>query len=432
MVKDFLTRFFRLEEHATTIRTEVLAGLTTFLTMAYILIVNPLILGDAGMDMGAVFTATAVASAIATFVMAFAARLPIALAPGMGLNAFFAYTVVIGMGFSWQMALAAVFIEGIIFVILSSLNVREAIVDSIPLNVKKAVSVGIGLFIAFIGLMNAGIVVSNEATLVSLGDMTSATAILAMVGLFIIGALLTLKVRGALLIGILSATVIGFPLGLTQLPSGDWLPPSLAPTFGQFDFTQLFSMDMLIVLFTFLFVDIFDTAGTLVGVTTKAGMLEKGNKVPRAKQAFLADSIGTTVGALLGTSTTTSYIESASGISEGGKTGLTSATVGVLFLLALFLSPLFLMVPSAATASALIVVGLFMASPIKEIDFDHYTEAIPAFLTIIMMPLTYSISEGIVFGILSYVILKLISGKYKDIPKVAYVLSALFILWFVL
>lgn len=430
MVKDFLVKLFRLGEASTTIKTEVLAGLTTFLTMAYILIVNPLILGDAGMDMGAVFTATAVSAAIATFVMAFAANLPIALAPGMGLNAFFAYAVVIGMGFSWQMALAAVFIEGVIFLALSAFNVREAIVDSIPSNVKKAVSVGIGLFIAFIGLQNAGIVVANEATFVSLGDMTSSTAVLTMVSLFIIGTLLTLKVRGALLIGILSATLLGFPLGLTQFPSGSWLPPSLAPTFGQFDFSQLFSMDMLIVLFTFLFVDIFDTAGTLVGVTTKAGMIEQGGKVPRAKQAFLADAVGTTVGALLGTSTTTSYIESAAGISEGGRTGLTSATVGVFFLLSLFLAPLFLMVPSAATAAALIIVGLFMVSPIKEIDFDHYTEAIPAFLTIIMMPLTYSISEGIVFGILSYVILKLLSGEHKSVPKFAYVLAVLFVVWF--
>lgn len=427
-----INSLFKLSENKTSIRIELLAGLTTFLTMAYILIVNPMILGDAGMDVGAVFTATAVASAVATLVMAFAANLPISLAPGMGLNAFFAYTVVIGMGFSWQMALAAVFIEGIIFIVLSALNVREAIVNAIPLNVKRAVSVGIGLFIAFIGLQNAGIVVPYEATGVTLGDMTSANALVAVIGLFVIGALLALNIKGALLLGILAATVLGFPLGLTELPSGDWMPPSLAPTFAQFDFSSFFSMDMLIVVFTFLFVDIFDTAGTLIGVTTKANMLNKDGSIPKAKQALLADSIGTTFGALLGTSTVTSYIESAAGITEGGKTGLTSLTVGVLFLLALFLSPLFLMVPAAATSAALITVGLFMTTPIKDIDFNDYTEAIPAFLAIIMMPLAYSISDGIVFGILSYVVLKLLTGKHKEVTKVAYVLAALFVLWFAL
>ena len=427
-----INSLFKLSENKTSIRTELLAGLTTFLTMAYILIVNPMILGDAGMDVGAVFTATAVASAVATLVMAFAANLPISLAPGMGLNAFFAYTVVIGMGFSWQMALAAVFIEGIIFIVLSALNVRESIVNAIPLNVKRAVSVGIGLFIAFIGLQNAGIIVPYEATGVTLGDMTSANALVAVIGLFVIGALLALNIKGALLLGILAATVLGFPLGLTELPSGDWMPPSLAPTFAQFDFSSFFSMDMLIVVFTFLFVDIFDTAGTLVGVTTKANMLNKDGSIPKAKQALLADSIGTTFGALLGTSTVTSYIESAAGITEGGKTGLTSLTVGVLFLLALFLSPLFLMVPAAATSAALITVGLFMTTPIKDIDFNDYTEAIPAFLAIIMMPLAYSISDGIVFGILSYVVLKLLTGKHKQVTKVSYALSVIFILWFMI
>lgn len=425
-----LDSVFKLQERGSNFKTEVLAGLTTFLTMAYILIVNPLILGDAGMDMGSVFMATAISSAVATFVMALVANLPIALAPGMGLNAFFAYTVVIGMGFSWQMALAAVFIEGLIFIALSALDVREAIVNAIPINVKRAISVGIGLFIAFIGLKNAGIIVPYEATAVTLGDMSASGPILAMVGLFVIGTLLALKVKGAILLGILATTVLGIPMGVTSLPSGSWLPPSLAPTFAQFDFSMLFTMDMLIVIATFLFIDIFDTAGTLIGVATKGNLLTEDGKVPKAKQALLADSIGTTVGAVLGTSTVTSYIESASGMSEGGKTGLTSLTVGVLFVLSMFLAPLFLMVPAAATASALVVVGLFMAATITDIDFQDYTEAIPAFMTIIMMPLTFSISEGIMFGVVSYVGLKLLTGKYKEVTKVAYVLAALFVLWF--
>jgi len=398
--------------------------------LVLLLIVNPLILGDAGMDMGSVFMATAISSAIATFVMALAANLPVALAPGMGLNAFFAYTVVLGMGFSWQMALAAVFIEGLIFIGLSIFDVRERIVNSIPMNVKRAISVGIGLFIAFIGLQNAGIIVPYEATLVTLGDMTSGNALLGMIGLFAIGTLLALKVKGAILIGILATTVLGFPLGITSLPSGSWLPPSLAPTFAQFDFSMLFTLDMLVVIATFLFVDIFDTAGTLIGVTTKGNLLDENGNIPKAKQALLADAIGTTVGALLGTSTVTSYIESASGMAEGGRTGLTSFTVGVMFLVAMFLSPLFLMVPAAATAAALVVVGLFMASAIKDIDFGDYTEAIPAFMTIIMMPLTYSISEGIMFGVVSYAGLKLLTGRYKEVTKVAYVLAALFVVWF--
>lgn len=428
---NLLSRLFKVEENGSSIRTELLAGITTFLTMAYILIVNPMILGDAGMDMGAVFTATALASAAATFVMAFAANLPISLAPGMGLNAFFAYTVVIGMGFSWEMALAAVFIEGLIFIGLSVMNVREAIVNAIPLNVKRAVSVGIGLFIAFIGLENAGIIVPYDGALVQLGDMTAAEPALAMIGLFIVGALLALKIKGALILGILGATLIGIPMGLTTISNTSFIPPSLAPTFAAFDFSNLFTMDMLIVLFTFLFVDIFDTAGTLVGVTTKAGMLKEDGSIPKAKQALLADSVGTTLGALFGTSTVTSYIESASGITEGGRTGLTSATTGLLFLAALFLSPIFLMVPAAATASALVVVGLFMVSPIKEINFDDYTESIPAFLAIIMMPLAYSISDGIVFGIFSYVILKSLTGRYKEVSKIAYALSVIFLLWFI-
>ncbi|TVR32392.1 MAG: NCS2 family permease [Spirochaetaceae bacterium] len=426
-----MEKLFKLKEHNTTVKTEVLAGLTTFLTMAYILIVNPLILSDAGMDFGAVFTATALASAIATLVMAFVANLPFALAPGMGLNAFFAYTVVIGMGYSWQFALTAVFLEGIIFIVLTMLNIREAIVNSIPMNVKRGIAVGIGLFITLIGLNNAGIVVPYEATMVTLGDVTSGGALLALIGLIITGGLLAFKIKGALLLGIVITALIGFPMGITQPPSGSWAPPSLAPTFAQFDFSQVFSTDMLIVLFTFLFVDLFDTAGTLIGVSTKAGIIKPDGTIPKAKEALFADAVGTTVGGLLGTSTVTTYIESASGVAEGGRTGLTSVTTAVLFLLALFVSPLFLMIPGAATAPALVLVGLFMMGPVKDIDLEEYTEAIPAFLAIIMMPFTYSIAEGIIFGVLAYVLLKLISGRHKEIPISTYVVALIFILHFV-
>ncbi len=426
-----MEKLFKLKEHNTTVKTELLAGLTTFLTMAYILIVNPLILSDAGMDFGAVFTATALSAAIATLVMAFLANLPFALAPGMGLNAFFAYTVVIGMGYSWQFALTAVFLEGILFIVLTMLNIREAIVNSIPLNVKRGIAVGIGLFITLIGLNNAGIVEAYPATLVTLGDVTSGGALLALIGLIITGGLLAFKVRGALLIGIAITTVIGFPMGITQAPSGSWAPPSLAPTFAQFDFSQVFTVDMMIVLFTFLFVDMFDTAGTLIGVATKAGILQKDGSIPKGKEALFADAVGTTVGAVLGTSTVTTYIESASGVAEGGRTGLTALTTAVLFLLALFVSPLFLMIPGAATAPALVLVGLFMMSPVKDIDLEEYTEAIPAFLAIIMMPFTFSIADGIIFGVLAYVALKLISGRHKEIPITTYVVAAIFILKFV-
>lgn len=427
-----MEKLFKLKEHGTTVKVEVLAGITTFLTMAYILIVNPLILSDAGMDMGAVFTATAVSSAVATLVMALLANLPFALAPGMGLNAFFAYTVVITMGYSWQLALTAVFLEGIIFIILSLFNIREAIINSIPMNVKRGISVGIGLFITIIGLQNAGIVVKDPATMIALGDITSGPALLSVIGLLITGALLAFKVKGALLIGIVATTLVGFPMGITQPPAGSWLPPSLAPTFAKFEFSQLFSLDMLVVLFTFLFVDMFDTAGTLIGVSTKAGIISKDGKIPKVKQALFADALGTSLGALLGTSTVTTYIESASGVAEGGKTGLTSLTTAVLFLVALFVSPLFLMIPGAATAPALVLVGLFMMSPIKEIDLEEYTESIPAFLAIIMMPFTYSIADGIMFGVLSYIFLKVVTGKGKQVNIASYIIGAVFILKFIL
>jgi adenine/guanine/hypoxanthine permease len=429
-----LEKFFQLKENKTTVRTEILAGITTFMTMAYILAVNPSILSATGMDKNALFTATALASVIATLVMALVAKLPFALAPGMGLNAFFAFTVVLGMGHSWQFALTAVFLEGIIFIILTAFNIRELIVNAIPMSMKHAVSAGIGLFIAFIGLQNAGVIVNNDAVLVGLGDMGSASVILALIGVILTGVLLALKVKGALLIGIFTVTVAGIPFSVTHLPESSLLslPPSIAPIFMKFEFKEIFTLDMLIVLFTFLFVDMFDTVGTLVGVSDKAGMLDKQGRVPRVKQALFADAIGTTAGAMLGTSTVTTYVESAAGVAEGGKTGLTSLSVAGMFIIALFFAPVFTMVPGAATAPALVLVGFFMMSPILKINFDDYTESIPAFLTIIMMPLTYSIAEGIVFGMLSYVLLKVLTGKQKDLTVVMVVLAALFILKFLI
>jgi AGZA family xanthine/uracil permease-like MFS transporter len=427
-----LERFFKLKENKTTVKTEILAGITTFMTMAYILAVNPDILSATGMDKNALFTATALSAFVATLVMALVAKLPFALAPGMGLNAFFAFTVVLGMGHSWQFALTAVFLEGIIFILLTAFNIRELIVNAIPLPLKHAVSAGIGLFIAFIGLQNSGIITNNDAVLVGLGDMGSPAVLIALGGVILTAVLLALKVRGALLIGIFVATLAGLPFGVTTMPEGNLVdtPPSLAPIFWKFEFSQIFTFDMMIVLFTFLFVDMFDTVGTLVGVSSKAGMLDKEGRVPRVKQALFADSIGTFFGAIVGTSTVTTYVESASGVAEGGKTGLTSLATAVMFLIALFFAPVFTMVPAAATAPALILVGFFMMSPILKIDFDNYTDSIPAFITIIIMPLTYSIAEGIVFGMLSYVLLKLLTGKAKDVSIVMIVLAVLFVFKF--
>ncbi|KGG80023.1 guanine permease [Caloranaerobacter azorensis H53214] len=439
-----MEKFFKLSENNTNIRTEITAGITTFMTMAYILIVNPSTLSATGMDSKALFTATALSAIIATLVMALYANYPFALAPGMGLNAYFAYTVVLKMGYSWQVALTAVFLEGIIFIILTFLNVREAIINCIPLNIKYAVSVGIGLFIAFIGLVNSGIVKTGmtyvgdgklDGIIVKLGDITSKSPLLALIGLVVTGILLARNVKGALLIGIIITTIIGIPMGVTQIPEGMKiisLPPSLSPIMFKFDFSSIFTLDMLVVLFTFLFVDMFDTVGTLVGVASKADMLDKEGKLPKAKQALFADAIGTTVGAILGTSTVTTYVESASGVAEGGRTGLTSLTTAGMFAIALLFSPLFTMVPSAATAPALILVGLFMMSPIKKINLEDFTEAIPAFLTIIMMPLTYSIADGIVFGMISYILLKLLTGKGKQVSPIMYVLGILFILKFII
>ena len=429
-----LERLFKLKKFNTTPKTEIIAGITTFMTMGYILIVNPDILSVTGMDKGAVFTATALSAFIATMVMALYANKPFTLASGMGLNAFFAFTVVLQMGYTWQFALTAVFLEGIIFIIMTFFKIRVAIINSIPYNLKKAVSVGIGLFIAFIGLQGGGVIVHNPATLVSIGSITSSIALLTLIGLVITGIMLAKKVKGALLIGIVVTTVIGIPMGVTHIPANFnifSLPPSLAPVFFKFDFSNIFSFDMLIVLFTFLFVDLFDTVGTLIGVSTKAGLVDEKGNLPGCHKALLADAVGTTVGACLGTSTVTTYVESAAGVAEGGRTGLTAFTSGILFLLALLFAPLFTMVPSAATAPVLILVGLFMMSPIKEINLEDFTESIPAFLTIIMMPLTYSIAEGIVFGMVSYAVLKLLTGKGKDVTVIGYIVAILFVLKYI-
>ena len=427
-----MEKYFRLKEHKSDVKTEVIAGITTFMTMAYILAVNPIILSDAGMNPGGVFTATALSAAIATLIMALYAKYPFALAPGMGLNAFFAYSVVLGeMGRTWQFALTAVLIEGIIFILLSAVNVREKIFDSIPINLKNAVSVGIGLFIAFIGLGGAGIVKAGNGTLLELGDLTSGPAVLAILGILITGFLFAKNIKGALLIGIVITTIIGIPMGVTILPEGFnivSLPPSINDVAFRFvPMSEIFSFDMLVVVFTFLFVDIFDTVGTLAGVASKANMLDKNGKLPRVGKALMSDAVGTVVGACLGTSTVTTYVESASGVAAGGRTGLTSLTTAGMFVLALFFAPLFTIIPSAATAPALVIVGLFMMSPIKNINFDDYTEAIPAFLTIVMMPFAYSIAEGIVAGMTTYTILKAISGRTKEVSITMWVLSILFI-----
>jgi len=436
-------KLFKLKEHKTTVRTEIMAGITTFMTMAYILIVNPDMLSTTGMDAGAVFTATALSAVIGTLVMAFAANLPFALAPGMGLNAFFAFTVCGIMGYSWQFALTAVLLEGIIFIALTFLNVREAIINAIPMNLKHAISVGIGLFISLIGLVNAGIVRSGKfhvgddqlgGLIVELGNITSPSALVALFGIVLIGVLLAKNVKGAILIGILTTTIVGIPFGVTDISAlnfNGFMPPSLKPILFQFEFESIFTLDMFIVLLTFLFVDMFDTVGTLVGVSSKAGLLDEEGRVPNAKQALLADAVGTTFGACIGTSTVTTYVESASGVAEGGRTGLTALSTAAMFFIALFMAPIFLVVPSAATAPALIIVGLFMMSPITKIDFSDYTEALPAFLTMIMMPLSYSIADGIIFGVCSYVFIKVFSGRGKEAPALTYVLAALFIAKFV-
>lgn len=426
-----LQKLFGFDPKTSTVRTEILAGITTFLTMAYILAVNPDILSASGMDKGAVFTATIVASVAATLLMSLVAKLPFALAPGMGLNAFFAYTVCIVMGYTWQFALTAVLIEGIIFILLTITNLREAIVNAIPMTLKNAIGAGIGLFIAFIGLKNAGIIVSNDATLVGLGDITSGTGLLGIIGLVLTSVLLVFKVRGALLIGIIATSVIGVFMGITQFDGIVSTPPSLEPIMFQFDFENIFTKEMIVVVFTFLFVDMFDTIGTLVGVSAKAGMLKDG-KIPNAKKAFMADAIGTTLGAMLGTSTVTTYVESASGVGEGGRSGLTSFVTAVCFALSLFFAPLFLSIPGAATAPVLVLVGVMMMTSVKSIDFDDFSEAIPAFLCIVFMPLAYSISDGIVIGLISYVLINLLTGRSKKLTPAMYILAILFVFKFLI
>ncbi|HBA99913.1 MAG: guanine permease [Bacteroidetes bacterium GWD2_45_23] len=424
-----LEKIFKLKQNRTTVRTEFVAGIITFLTMSYILVVNPNILSASGMDKAALFTATALASVLGTLFMAFIPNLPIAQAPGMGLNSFFAFSVVLGLGYSWQMALTAVFIEGIIFIILTFFNVREMIVKSIPTTIKNAIPVGIGLFITFLGLQNAGLIVRDENTMVTLGAMSNPHVWVASLGLILTAALYYKKVHGAFLIGIVVATVFAIILGLVQLPSGTLvsLPPNISPIFMQFEWDHIFTLDMLIVVFTFLFVNLFDTIGTLLGVASKIGITDKDGNFPQIKKALFADALGTTFGAVLGTSTVTSYVESASGVAVGGRTGLTALSTATMFTLALFLAPLFLMVPASATAPALILVGLFMITAVVKINFDNMTEALPAFLTIVMMPFAFSIAQGIIFGMLSYVLLKALSGKWKHISVTMWVIFVLFI-----
>ena len=428
-----LKKLFGFDPGKTTVRTEIVAGITTFLTMSYILAVNPAMFGELdGMPIGSVFTSTALAAITGCLAMAFIGKLPFGLAPGMGLNAFFVYSVCMGMGYSWQFALTAVLIEGLIFIVLTLTNVREAIVDAIPMSLRNAIGAGIGLFIAFIGLKSAGVVVADGATLVTLGDITSGSAFLAFIGLIITGFLYARNVPGAILLGIIITMVIGIPLGVTEFKGVVSIPESIGPIFCKFEFDKIFSVDMLVVVFTFFFIDMFDTVGTLVGVCTRAKMIDEKGNIPRVKQAFMADSIATTFGAILGTSTTTTYVESAAGVAQGGRSGLTALVVGGCFVIALFFSPLFLSIPAAATAPALIIVGLLMMEQAKNIPFDDFSESIPAFVCMIMMPLTYSISNGILIGMITYVLMNMICGKFKKLSPAIYILAVLFILKYIL
>ena len=434
----FLSKAFGFDASKHTVRTEIVAGITTFLTMAYILAVNPSIFGALDMPRGSVFTATALAALVGTLVMALYAKKPFALAPGMGLNAFFVFTVCLGMGHSWQFALTAVFIEGILFVILTLTKVRSWILNAIPLSLKHAIGAGIGLFIAFIGLQNAGIIANNDSTLVALGDITHGTALLAVIGIVITGALVILKVKGAILLGILVTTVIGLIIkdpatgaAITSFNGVVSAPDSIGPIFCKFEWGSIFSLDMLAVVFTFLFIDMFDTMGTLIGVSQKAGMVDEKGNVEGIDKMFMADSIATVAGACFGTSTTTTYVESASGVGAGGRTGLTAFTAAVCFALALFLSPLFLAIPSAATAPALVIVGVMMMTPIVKIDWEDFSESIPAFICVLLMPVAYSISDGILLGVISYVVLNACAGKFKKITPTMWVLAVLFILKYI-
>ena len=437
-MKPAFEKLFGFDSSKHSVRTEILAGITTFLTMAYILAVNPAIFSALdGMPGGAVFTATALAAIIGTVVMALYAKKPFALAPGMGLNAFFVYTVCLGMGYTWQFALTAVLIEGILFIILTLTKVRSWLINAIPGTLKKAIGAGIGLFIAFIGLQNAGIVVNNDATLVSLGHITEGKALLGLIGLFITAGLVMAKVRGGMLWGILATTLLGLVIkdpatgeAITKLNGIVSLPDSVKPIAFQFEWHNIFTLDMLVVVFTFLFIDMFDTMGTIIGVHHGADLVPEGNRrddIPGMEQMFLADAVGTVAGACLGTSTTTTYVESAAGVGEGGRTGLTAFSTACCFALALFFSPLFLAIPGAATAPALIIVGVMMMHSVTRIHWDDYCKAIPAFVTLIMMPLAYSISDGILLGVISYVLCHAVAGRFKDISITMWILAALFI-----
>lgn len=434
-MNSFIQKTFGMDPAKHSIRAEIIAGITTFLTMAYILAVNPSIFGALaaqGMPTDAVFTATALAAIVGCLVMSIYAKKPFGLAPGMGLNAFFVFTVCLGMGHSWQMALTAIFLEGILFILLTITNVRKLIVDAIPMNLKRAIGAGIGLYIAFIGLKSAGIIVSSDSTSVTLGPLSDSTSILAIIGLLLTSVLVILKVRGGMLLGILVTTIIGIPMGVTHFNGLLSTPPSISSIFCQFEWSQIFSWDMVAIVFTFLFIDMFDTIGTVVGVSVKSGMVDEKGNVDGINKVLMADAVATVAGAMFGTSTTTTYIESASGVSEGGRTGLTSFTIAVCFAIALLFSPLFLAIPGAATGPVLFIVGVMMAAPVKEIDWEDYSEAIPAFVTMLLMPLAYSISDGIMLGMISYVVINALTGKFKKVSVTMWILAILFVLRYVL
>lgn len=434
-MNSFIQKTFGMDSAKHSIRTEIIAGITTFLTMAYILAVNPSIFGalaTQGMPTDAVFTATALAAIVGCLVMSIYAKKPFGLAPGMGLNAFFVFTVCLGMGHSWQMALTAIFLEGILFILLTITNVRKLIVDAIPMNLKRAIGAGIGLYIAFIGLKSAGIIVSSDSTSVTLGPLSDSTSILAIIGLLLTSVLVILKVRGGMLLGILVTTIIGIPMGVTHFNGLLSTPPSISSIFCQFEWSQIFSWDMVAIVFTFLFIDMFDTIGTVVGVSVKSGMVDEKGNVDGINKVLMADAVATVAGAMFGTSTTTTYIESALGVSEGGRTGLTSFTIAVCFAIALLFSPLFLAIPGAATGPVLFIVGVMMAAPVKEIDWEDYSEAIPAFVTMLLMPLAYSISDGIMLGMISYVVINALTGKFKKVSVTMWILAVLFVLRYVL
>lgn len=431
----FLQKTFGLNPAKHSVRTEIIAGITTFLTMAYILAVNPSIfsaLESQGMPTNAVFTATALAAIVGCLVMSIYAKKPFGLAPGMGLNAFFVYTVCLAMGHPWQMALTAIFLEGILFILLTVTNVRKLIVDAIPVTMKRAIGAGIGLYIAFIGLKSAGIIVNSEATSVALGSFSEHAVILSIIGFLITSVLVILNVKGGMLLGIIATTLIGIPMGVTNFNGVMSTPPSIAPIFCQFEWSQILSWDMVAIVFTFLFIDMFDTIGTVVGVSVKSGMVDKDGNVDGINKVLMADAVATVAGAVFGTSTTTTYIESASGVSEGGRTGLTSFTIAVCFAIALMFSPLFLAIPGAATGPVLFIVGVMMASPVRDIDWSDYSEAIPAFVTMLLMPLAYSISDGIMLGMITYTLLNALAGKLKKVSVMMWILAVLFILRYVL